>query len=142
MVRPTVEVAAARERVGAVGAGPDFVLAVVVEDVAQRVVDLAEARQDSFVEAAREDAARSLPEFVQPVAQATASARSAVAIGGENNEPWAALTTFGFSRSVLSDDPMNPAPNESQVRTIAPMLPGFSMASPTRTNAGSGGEND
>ena len=54
---------------------------------------------------------------------------------------WSALEGLEAA-GVPSDDPMNPAPKASHVRSIAPMFPGFSIASPTRTTTGSLGAKD
>ena len=62
--------------------------------------------------------------------------RDADAMGVVKNEPCAERMTFGFTRSVPSDDPMSPAPNASHDRSIAPRLPGFSIASAMRTSEG------
>ena len=81
------------------------------------------------------------PDLAEPRALRNASASSdpASTIGTENIVPVDARTTFGLCTSVVRSQTMTAAAfAASAERRIVPRLPGFSIASVTRTSAWSG----
>ena len=68
-------------------------------------------------------------------AQSLAVSESVTASGTVNRAPCEARTTFGLNTSTVGSAATTPAPVASALRNMAPRLPGFSMASATRTRS-------